>query len=67
MSEFPDHDRVRELLNRLDEMQRESEFIRDRIARIKRESPEWPDRRRRSRLFDRSPSEPEDTPSQTDQ
>jgi hypothetical protein len=43
--------RIRELLSRLDEIQAESRFIRERIAGIKRDSPEFPDRRRASRLF----------------
>jgi hypothetical protein len=52
MSELPDHDRVRELLRRLDDIQRESRMIRERIESIRSQSPEWPDRRRTSRLFD---------------
>ena len=52
MSEFPDHDRVRQLLKRLEQHTRESESIRERIQTIKSHSPEWPDRRHRSRLFD---------------
>ena len=52
MSELPDHDRIRKLLNRLDAIQRESEQIRERIINIRRESPEFPNRREDSRLFD---------------
>ena len=51
MSELPDHDRIRDLLKRLARAQGESERIRDRIAMIKRSSPEFPDRRHASRLF----------------
>jgi hypothetical protein len=55
MSELPDHDRVRDLLDRLDEIQRESRLIRQRIESIRHQSPEWPDRRRMSRLFEGIP------------
>jgi hypothetical protein len=52
MSELPDHDRLRELLKRLDDMERESKHLRARIERVNVMSPEWPDRRHRSHLFD---------------
>ena len=52
MSELPDHDRIRELLKQLATAQGESVRIRERIASIKRGSPEFPDRRRGSRLFE---------------
>ena len=54
MSELPDHDRIRELLKQLATAQAESERIREHIANIKRSSPEFPDRRRASRLFSES-------------
>ena len=54
MSELPDHDHVREIRSRiadlqrqserLDDVQRESEMLRERIAAIQRESPEYPRR-----------------------
>jgi hypothetical protein len=52
MSELPDHDRVRDMLKRLEEIQRESVELRQRIEQVKARSPEFPDRRTRSRLFD---------------
>ena len=56
MSQLPDHDRIRRMLKRLTEIQRESEQIRERIANIRRESLEYPDRRQVSRLFDGLPA-----------
>lgn len=55
MSELPDHDRIRKLLKRLDQIQRESEQIRERIENIRHESPEFPSRPGPSRLFDGLP------------
>ena len=52
MSELPDHDRIRELLRQLATVQGESERIRERITNIRRSSPEFPDRRRPSRMFE---------------
>ena len=63
MSEYPDHDRVRGLLKRIDEITRESERIRQQIENIRTTSPEWPDRRRTSRLFQDRPGESTAVPS----
>ena len=52
MSEYPDHDRVRYLLDRIDEITKESELLRRQIERIRHSSPEWPSRRSVSRLFE---------------
>jgi len=52
MSELPDLDRIHELLNRLERTQRESESIRAQLERREGECEPWPDRRRRSRLFE---------------
>jgi hypothetical protein len=58
MSTTPDHERIREIINRLDEIQRESEFLRSKIARIRHARVEFPDRRDLSRMFDRNGSDP---------
>ena len=63
MSEYPDHDRVHNLLKRIDEITRESERIRQQIENIRSTSPEWPDRRRTSRLFQDRPETFPNTPS----
>jgi hypothetical protein len=63
MSEYPDHDRVRGLLKRIDEITQESERIRQQIEAIRGISPEWPDRRRTSRLFQDRPQTFPNTPS----
>ena len=62
MSEPPDHDQVRDLVNRmmalqrdseqLDRLSRESRLIRERIASLRREGSEFPDARDPSLLFD---------------
>ena len=52
MSELPDHDRVREMLRRLDDIQRESVELRHRIEQVRAASPEFPRRNVPSRLFD---------------
>ena len=52
MSEYPDHDRVRQLLKRIDQITKESELLRRQIENIRGASPEWPDRRSVSRMFD---------------
>lgn len=51
MSQPSDLDRIVELTKRLEELCREGEEIRDKIARIAREAPLWPDRRVVGRLF----------------
>jgi len=58
MSNLPDHDRIREIVRRLDEIQQESELLRAKIDQIKNSSPEWPDRR--SRMFDDVPRHRDD-------
>lgn len=63
MSECPDHDRVRALLDELDRVQGESERIRATIARIRRRSPEFPDRRDVSHLYGEDPDPFERNPS----
>jgi hypothetical protein len=52
MSELPDHDRVREMLRRLEVIQRESVELRHRIEELRAASPEFPHSRIPSRLFD---------------
>jgi hypothetical protein len=52
MSEFHGHDRVSDLLRRIDEITKESERLRRTIEDIRGSSPDWPDRRRVSRVFD---------------
>lgn len=53
MSEYPDHDRVCQLLNRIDQITKESELLRRQIERLRHSSPEWPNRPGGvSRLFD---------------
>ena len=62
MSEWPDHDRVRALLDELDKVQGESERIRAKIARIRRRSPEFPDRQDVSHLYGDDPDSSERSP-----
>ena len=57
MSDEPDHEHVRALIVELDKVQQESERIRERIARIRRRSPEFPDEREGSDL-DVDPRDP---------
>ena len=52
MSELPDHDRIREMLRRLEDIQRESVELRHRIERVRACSPEFPARSRPSNLFE---------------
>ena len=52
MAQYEDHERVRELLKRVDEITKESEVLRQRIEEVRNNSPEWPDRRPVSRTFD---------------
>jgi hypothetical protein len=63
MSEPFDRDRVSRLINRLDEIQRESERIRNRIQTERRRGAPWPERRRSSRLFDDIPHIEHEPPS----
>ena len=63
MSELPDHDRVRALLDELDKVQGESERIRAKIARIRRRSPEFPDTRDVSHLYSDDPDPSGRSPS----
>ena len=59
MSDEPDHERVRALIVELDKVQQESERIRERIARIRRRSPEFPEAREASHL-DADPRDPQE-------
>lgn len=45
-----DLDRLAELANRLEEMCREAENLRDRVRDMAQQPPFWPERRRASRL-----------------
>jgi hypothetical protein len=65
MSEYPDHDRVRQLLKRIDAITKESKQLRRQIESIRGMSPEWPDRRSVSRVFGGGNQTPEITPSET--
>jgi hypothetical protein len=42
VSDEPDRERVRALLAELDKVQRESERLREKIANLRRHSPEYP-------------------------
>jgi hypothetical protein len=44
LTPLTDHDRIREMINRLDELQRESEAIRRRIVEVGGRSAEFPPR-----------------------
>jgi hypothetical protein len=46
-----DHDRIREMIKRLDELQRESQAIRSRIEQVAARSPEFPRRDDASEFF----------------
>ena len=46
----PDWEEIRGLIQRVDEVCRESELIRDRAEEAMRHRPFWPDRRRRPRI-----------------
>jgi hypothetical protein len=52
MSELPDHDRLREMLRRLEAIQQESVELRHRIQELRDASPEFPGSRLPSRIFD---------------
>jgi hypothetical protein len=56
VSRPPDFDRIAELNKRLDEMCREAEEIRARIASARHSTPLWPDGRHESRMFDEKES-----------
>ncbi len=42
MPSLPEHERIQEILKRLDEIQRESELLRARIHGLRAIAPEWP-------------------------
>jgi hypothetical protein len=52
MSDLPDEYHVREILRRLEEIQRESVELRQRIEQIRSANPEFPARRPASDLFE---------------
>jgi hypothetical protein len=52
MSNVADHERIREIMRRLDEIQRESELLRARIAAMRGRAVEFPERPPGSRSFD---------------
>jgi hypothetical protein len=51
VSSLPNFDRIAELNRRLDEMCREAEEIRARIASARHDLAMWPERRHESRMF----------------
>jgi hypothetical protein len=53
VSDEPDRERVRALIAELDKVRQESERLRAKIAEIRRQSPEFPGERDRSRAAER--------------
>jgi len=55
VSSVADHERIREIVKRLDEIHRESELLRAKIEQIRASTPQWPLRPQQSPLFDDVP------------
>jgi hypothetical protein len=62
MSELPEHDRVSEMLRRLEELQRESVALRHRIHEINSAVSEFPPRETGPRMFDETAKPSTDRP-----